>query len=330
MPRRNEDDPTAAQTQAIVNAAVNGFARLPAWGQLAVVAVVVVVGFLAVAWWWDQQQRPPVGTTAGGSPQMWLGNPSGATADPSNRDNYLMVEPYFAVCYNADRGGPNWVSWRLSAADLGSTPRHDDFHPDATLPGDFFHVTPRDYTGSGFDRGHQCPYGDRQSTPESGDATFAMSNMLPQAPNVNRKAWEHVESYCRDLARRGHRLYITAGGAGRGGTGSRGPRDALADGRVTVPAECWKVVVILDDDPGTDPDPATLPASTRVLTVDMPNDETVVGDAWEQYRTTPAEVERRTGLHFFDRLRPDVADALRNRVDRMAVPPPVPRRSDLN
>ena len=324
--RRRDDDQNAAALQAIANAAVNWFQRLPAMSQLLLLAAMAVVG-IAVALWYFNQQRPtgvPTGV-AQGSPHLFLGNPSNAG---TGADNYLMVKPYYALSYNGSRGTPNWVSWRLIAADLGDTPRRDAFHPDADLPADFYHVTPRDYDRSGFDRGHMCPYGDRQLSQTTGDATFAMSNMIPQAPNVNRKAWEHMESYCRDLARHGHRLYVTAGPAGRGGVGHDGPRDALADGRVVVPSDCWKVVVILDDDPGIDPDPATLPTSTRVLTVDMPNDDSTVGEEWAKYRTDPADVERRAGVRFFDRLRPDVADALRHRVDTMPLPEPRPMRRE--
>ena len=329
MPRRSQNDINSAQAQALVDAALRGYQQLPPTQRRLLLALLVLGGIVAAVWYYRQTNRPsataPPVVVAQGSPNLLLGNPSGATADPSRRDNYLMVEPYFALSYSDDRGEPNWVSWRLTAADLGSTPRRDEFHPDDALPPSFCHIVSHDYDRTGFDRGHLCPYADRQATEASGRATFAMTNMVPQAPNLNRKAWEHVESYCRELARHGHRLYVTAGPAGRGGRGEGGPRDVIGLGHVVVPADCWKVIVILDDDPGVDPDPATLPASTRVLAVDMPNDESAVGDSWVQFRTTTAAIERRTGLRFFDRLRPDVAEALRQRVDRMPVPEPRPR-----
>ena len=89
-------------------------------------------------------------------------------------------------------------------------------------------VRPNDYRGAGFDRGHLCPAGDRSVSREDMDATFLMSNMVPQAPDLNRITWEKLESYCRDQVRDGDQvLYITAGPAGRGGVGSDGPRDTL-------------------------------------------------------------------------------------------------------
>jgi endonuclease G len=261
------------------------------------------------------------------SPNLLLGNPSGATSDPANRNNYLMVKPFYALSYNDASGTPNWVSWRVTRADLGSAPRKQVFDPDATLPPGFKVITHGDYTGSGFDRGHLCPRSDRSATEEMSFATFVMTNIIPQAPNVNGKAWNNLENYCRDMVRRGttgKRLYVVAGPAGRGGQGSRGPRETIGGGSrmVVVPAECWKVIVAVPDE-GAD-DPSRITADARVIAVVMPNDNDAVGDEWAKYRVTPAEIEQRTGLKFFDRLASDVAEALRRKLDDVTIPPPRP------
>ena len=126
---------------------------------------------------------PEIPSSADASVHLTMGNPSGATADPQNRDNYLLRKPYFALAYNNAKGTPNWVSWRLQKSDLGNAPRAQ-FFPDPELPKGFKHVTPKDYTGSGFDRGHLCPHSDRARTPEMSRATLAAGN----APNrVARK-----------------------------------------------------------------------------------------------------------------------------------------------
>ena len=113
-----------------------------------------------------------------------------------------MVKKYFALSYNNSKGTPNWVSWRLTADDIGSAPRVA-FYPDEDLPTGFVRITPKDYTGSGFDRGHMCNHSDRSATPDSSHATFVMSNMVPQSPYVNQKAWDQLEAYCRQLAQQG-------------------------------------------------------------------------------------------------------------------------------
>ena len=182
------------------------------------------------------------------------------------------------------------------------------FDPDAELPPGFYRVTHRDYSGSGFDRGHMCPHSDRAANEQMSFATFIMTNIIPQAPNVNQKAWADLEEYCREqVYANGDRLYIVAGPAGRGGTGLNGPRETLAGGKVTVPAECWKIVVDVSASGGDD-DLAKIGAGTRVIAVIMPNDNDSVGYGWAKYRTTPAAIEQRTGYRFFDRLPADVAE----------------------
>jgi endonuclease G, mitochondrial len=268
----------------------------------------------------------PTGASTG-EVNLRLGNPSGATTDPANRANYLLVKPYYALSYNEPAGIPNWVSWRVARADLGDAPRKPEFDPDDQLPPGFRRIVHRDYSNSGFDRGHLCPNADRDATQASGWSTFMMTNIIPQAPNANQKAWANFEVYCRDLVRRdGRHLYVIAGPNGRGGRGSDGLwKQTIANGRVAVPAECWKVVVVVPEAIVSDVSAMFTPR-TRVITVIMPNDNETVGEDWARFRTTPAEVERRTGYRFFDRLPPDVAEALRQKVDTVPVPVPESRQ----
>lgn len=311
-------------------------------------AVVLVLALVVAGIWYVHQQRraseqqqttqqypapplPPGGgfppATSSGDVNLLLGNPSGATPDPANRANYLEIKPYYALSYNEPAGIPNWVSWRVVRTDLGDAPRKQEFDPDDQLPPGFRRVVHRDYSGSGFDRGHLCPNADRDATQASGWSTFVMTNIIPQAPNVNQKAWANLETYCRDLVRRnGQHLYVVAGPAGRGGRGSDGVlKQTIANGKVAVPAECWKVVLAVPESGGSD-DLAKVTASTRVIAVVMPNDNETVGEDWARFRTTPAEIERRTGYRFFDRLPPDVAEALRQKVDTASVATPESRQ----
>ncbi len=317
MPRRN---PSGDDLEPIVDASLSAFFRLTPAAQAVVVVLLLMAGSIA-AWIYLHQQHLPTGPDGSVSPDLVLGNPSSATPDASNRDNYLMVKPYFVLSYNDDRGLPNWVSWRVCESDLGEAPRREEFAADDELPSGFQRITQHDYNGSGFDRGHMCPHSDRAANQDMSFATFVMTNIIPQAPNVNRKAWAQVEDYCRELVRRDHdRLYLIAGPAGAGGRGSRGSATTLAQGRVAVPASCWKVVVIVPDT-GSD-NAGQISSGARVLSVEMPNDNDAVDDTWAQYRTTPAHIEQETGLHFFTNLNPAVAAALRNRLDQTPLPPP--------
>jgi endonuclease G len=219
----------------------------------------------------------------------------------------------------------------VTRADLGDAPRKLQFDPDPDLPRGFRHITHKDYGGSGFDRGHMCPHSDRAADRDMSYATFVMTNVVPQAPRLNQKAWAAEEEYLRSLVKKGHRLYVVAGPAGKGGVGKDGPRDEIGGGKVVVPAECWKVAVVLpvergDDDAKDDLNRVT--RRTRVIAVVMPNDEERVKTTWAGYRVSVKHVEKLTGYTFFDRLPRDVAEALKEKVDDDHIPPPRKGRGD--
>jgi len=258
------------------------------------------------------------------SPDMLMGNPSNATTDTADPENFLMVKPYFALSYNDSKGTPNWVSWRLTEADIGTAARVP-FYPDETLPRGFHLVKPADYTGSGFDRGHMCDHSDRSANEEASHATFVMSNMIPQSPYVNEKAWAQLEAYCRQLVKHGHKhLFIVAGPAGQGGEGKKGPKMQIGRGtRVAVPAQCWKIIMVLDGGPGDDLQ--KVDSKTRLIAVIMPNDMTV-GEEWAGYRVSVHAVEQLTGYKFFERAPAAIIEPLKAEVDAERIPRPVPMR----
>jgi endonuclease G len=138
------------------------------------------------------------------------------------------------------------VSWELKKSDIGNA-RRAPFEPDPALPkGVIARVTARDYTGSGFDRGHMCPAKDRSATAEDQRAVFFMTNIVPQSPASNQKGWERLEDYCRKLAHEGHVLQIVCGPHGKGGVGTNGPAEEIGKThKITVPHQLWKVVLVL-------------------------------------------------------------------------------------
>jgi endonuclease G len=250
---------------------------------------------------------------ADGDDHLFLGNPSGAVTDHTKPDNYLLKKRQYALSYNSSKGNSNWVSWQLNKGWLGRTTRGNPFAPDLSLPAGFQVVRPNDYRGSGLDRGHMCPAADRSCTKEDMDATFVMSNMVPQAPDLNRITWEKLEAYCREQVReRDVDLYVSAGPAGRGGTGSDGPRTYLrgAKGRIVVPKSCWKVVLAV---PAGTADPGKVTAAeARVFSVIMPNVQGLDTD-WRSFAVPAKDVEELTGFSFFSNLPPAVAEDLRAR-----------------
>ncbi|HYI11426.1 MAG TPA: DNA/RNA non-specific endonuclease [Thermoanaerobaculia bacterium] len=241
---------------------------------------------------------------------LTFGNPSGATADLFNPNNYLMEKPEFALSYNRDRGTPNWVSWHLADEWIGSLVRVDTFRPDPAIPADWYRVTHADYFGSGFDRGHMVPNADRdpETSMPINQATFLMTNMIPQAPDNNQGPWANMENYLRTLLP-ANEVYIIAGGSGTGGSGSSGFMSTFANGNVTVPAVTWKVALVIPKASGDDI--ARVTAGTRTISVIMPNTQGIRTVDWMTYLTTVDAVEALTGYDLYA----NISDAIENAVE---------------
>ncbi len=252
----------------------------------------------------------------GGEDYLLLGNPSNATADVANENNYLMIKPQYALSYNRSRAIPNWVSWRLDTSWIGTAPRQDDFRPDPALPAGWYQVTDGSYSGSGFDRGHHTPSGDRTRSVPDNSATFLMTNIMPQAGGNNQGPWNDLEGYCRTLATQGKELYIIAGGTGVGGVGSSGSTvNTIDNGRITVPAQTWKVILVL---PNSDNDLSRIDNNTRTIAVIMPNIESIRANNWEQFITSVDQVETLTGYDFFSNVSTQIQSVIESRVDGQA------------
>jgi len=254
--------------------------------------------------------QPQTPSTAPVSPeqaeQIFLapGNPSGA--NKSDPNNYLLVNNYFALSYNRDKAIPNWAAWRISPAEVGDFPRPepDPFRPDNRLPKSWKRVTPSDYTGSGFDRGHLTPSADRSGSIEGMSETFLMTNMTPQTGDLNRGPWAKLEAYLRTLVTRGNDVYIYAGVYGENGK---------VKNKVSVPTNDWKIAVVVP----TGSPISAIDENSRVIAVDMPNVKGIKNADWQIYRTSVRQIEQNTGYNLLSNLPQNIQNALETKIDNI-------------
>lgn len=251
----------------------------------------------------EKVQRLSIAQNPANSVHLTLGNPSNASS--INNDDYLMQKPQYALSYNKSKAIPNWVSWQLNKSWLGDAPRQNNFRPDDTLPSSWYHVKSSDYTNSGYDKGHMTPSADRNKTVEDNSATFLMTNILPQAPDNNQGPWADLEDYCRELVnQQGKELYIISGGYGTKGT--------IAKEKITVPANTWKVIVVLDR-PGLGVKGVT--SNTRVIAVIMPNSQGIRDKDWKTYRTTVRQIETATRYNLLSNAPISIQNVIENKAD---------------
>jgi endonuclease G len=87
---------------------------------------------------------------------------------------------------------------KSSLLDAKGEERTDVFFPDPRLPASE-RSDLKDFAGSGMDRGHLAPAAN-QPHPNAMAQSFALSNIVPQNPENNRKIWSKLEADTRKYA----------------------------------------------------------------------------------------------------------------------------------
>ena len=267
---------------------------------LAVAIVAAVVAWAATSRGPAIKQAPTARVVE--SVHVSLGTPT--DADPSH--DYIIARPQYVTSYNRARNGPNWVAWRLRAADFGGQGRHHGhFITDDSLPDGWYRVQHADYTRTDYDRGHLLASEYRTASRVDNESTFLLSVVLPQRHDLNGGPWLRLEEACRHLAQHdGRELYIVAGGI-------FAAQPATIGHGIAVPLAWWKAVVVLAPEQG----PEAVTAATRTIAVVMPNIDGIAAQPWAIYRTTLADVEQRSGYRLLGRVSEPVRRVLATQVD---------------
>lgn len=154
---------------------------------------------------------------------------------PAGTPEQMLYRTGYTVSYNSTWRLPNWVSYELLRSETqGESSRSNRFMSDPDVKG-----TPadtRDYTHSGYDRGHMAPAGDMKWNKQAMEESFLLSNICPQAPGLNRGRWKELEEQVREWAQRDSALLIACGPIV-----SKSPR-TIGRHRIAVPERYFKVV----------------------------------------------------------------------------------------
>ncbi len=239
----------------------------------------------------------------------------GEPADNNASDDFIIRRNTYTSSFSNTRGTPNWVSYNLDASHFGAEDRCDCFTFDPTASGIATSYTTAAYTGAGtfhgygIDRGHLARSFDRTSGSLDNAYTYYFSNIIPQAADQNQGPWANMENYLGDLARfQNKEVYVIAGVAGSKGT--------LKDqGNIVIPAQTWKVAVIMPRDQGLDDIDSY--DDVEVIAVIMPNNPGIRTVDWRTYETTVDAVEALGGYDLLALL----ADPVEIAVESNTVPP---------
>ena len=137
---------------------------------------------LVVAYLVSSAQRPA-------ATQKFEGNLQAVVTNPELPET-LLDYTGMTISFNPETHQPNWVSWEL----LGSEAEATDFGRESAFTTDYDVdgcATTDDYRHSGFDRGHMAPAGDMKWSGDAMRESFIMTNICPQAGDLNRGAWQN-------------------------------------------------------------------------------------------------------------------------------------------
>ena len=152
------------------------------------------------------------------------------------QDVVTLKHKAYTTYYSKSKHYPVKVEWWITKASLtciDKVKRGDKFIPDPLLPAETNLQT--DYTGAGFDRGHNMPAADAVCDQVANEESFYFSNMTAQYPALNRGDWKTLEMLSRETALKYDSVRVWAGSVGV----------ANKIGTTSVPTQCWKVIYIV-------------------------------------------------------------------------------------
>ncbi|WP_299019997.1 DNA/RNA non-specific endonuclease [uncultured Photobacterium sp.] len=207
---------------------------------------------------------------------------------PSASDQILCRDGY-AAGYNYQNKVSDWVAYHITKESVNAFyERSNRFRSDTEVPSSF-RVTSRDYSKTGYDRGHLAPSGAMDFTQQSMQQSFLMTNMAPQLPGFNRGGWKALEKKVREWANTYNELYVVSGPIWDG-------NETYIGNGVYIPNQFYKVIL----DPANNDTIAFIMPHRKVSASELPS-----------FIVTVDDVEQLTNLNFFSVL----PDSVENEVE---------------
>ncbi len=212
---------------------------------------------------------------------------------PSSTTGHIVEHNHYILSYAEAYEQAEWVAYTLNKNQLTYDDRKRPYFIEdpkvRTKSADW-----RNYKGSGYDRGHLCPAGDRKFSIYAYNETFYTSNITPQNNDFNAGIWNRLEQQTRYWAKKYGTLYIVTGGVLENDLPSIGDED------VAVPRVFYKIIARGNKE------------ELELIAFLLPHKESEA--SLQQYVVSVDRLERLTGITFFENL----TDSLEERVESMA------------
>ena len=200
-----------------------------------------------------------------------------STITRSNNNLLQLDYDGFTIWLDCEKKGA--VKFRyIAQRDTGKLKRHKSFHQDTDIPNECQQLSYKGY-GKKYDRGHLVPANHLDHSKTAIQQSNFMTNILPQASNMNRGAWlmtEEITECYRDI----DELLIIGGVI----WGNKSDDDYFVKSHgVKTPNAYWKVII------------RGMGQDERAIAWIIPNSQEAKRKKLDKYLVTVDEVERVTG-----------------------------------
>ncbi|MDF0715263.1 DNA/RNA non-specific endonuclease [Muricauda sp. 334s03] len=238
----------------------------------ALLMVLCIIGF----WVFDNFYTPATYSNAK-EPNI---NLIGSNFLPSSTTGEIVKHNYYALSYSEAHEQAEWVAYTLKKEHLTYDDRERPYFIEdpqvSTKSADW-----RNYRGSGYDRGHLLPAGDRRFSEQAYNETFYTSNISPQDKYFNAGIWNRLEQKVRYWCKKYGEVMVVTGGVLENNLIEIGDED------VDVPHFFYKIVMRGNGD------------NAKVVAFLIPAKESQ--KALQSFVVSIDEIEEKTGIDFFEK-----------------------------
>jgi endonuclease G len=236
-----------------------------------------------------------------------------------SKEEVLLCRIAYKLSYNTETRQPNWVAWTLTRDHSDGpysrkgVPYYDDngniigisSSPTDVVRGDYIvdkdvscprqeHIDWKEHP-IGIDHGHMCPAADCKWNKGAMNQSFLLTNICPQDHDLNGGDWDKLEKKCRTWAKQYGQIYIVAGPIF-----ISEEKSCFGVNQIPIPDAFFKVVLCITGNP-------------KAIGFVFLNSGT--HQNLKEYVQTVDEVEKITGIDFFQALPDDIENEVEAKSD---------------
>ena len=209
---------------------------------------------------------------------------------PTSTTEQVITHKHYTLSYSEKHEQAEWVAYTLNTAHIASSNfKRPYFEKDPKVKTQSAHY--KNYSKSGYDKGHLCPAGDRKFSKFAHDETFLTSNISPQEHQFNAGIWNRLEQKTRYWATKYKSLYVITGGV------LENTSKSIGSEKVTVPDYFYKIILDFHE------------PEIKAIAFLIPHEESKKG--LYKFVTSIDYIEEITGIDFF----PKIEDTLENKLE---------------